>query len=147
MAGEPPDPHQARPGRPAQPAGLIIRLPARRLAGAARLGPDRAIRGSGAGWRQAAVRRCPARCAGSPSQAAAVPVPPQGMLQAAVLLIARRQETQAGGADLGQLRPHFGLQPRACPKVPCVRPSESFGGWYGACGSAVSRAPVGAVRP
>jgi len=29
---------------------------------------------------------------------------------------------------------------RACPKVPCVRPSESFGGWYGAYGSAVSRA-------
>jgi hypothetical protein len=60
--------------------------------------------------------------------------------QAAALLIARRQETQAGGADLGQLRPHLGLQPRACPKVPCVRPSEPFGGWYGAYGSAVPRA-------
>jgi hypothetical protein len=36
---------------------------------------------------------------------------PQGTLQAAVLFIARRQETQAGGADLGQLRQHLGLQP------------------------------------
>jgi hypothetical protein len=76
---------------------------ARRLAGALRLGPDRAIRGSGAG-----PQRRPPRCPGLALPSRCCAPSPQAALQAAALLIARRQETQAGGADLGQLRPHFG---------------------------------------